>query len=312
MKEQPQPATQGFAKNGSPGSGYAAGFAGVVRKYYRLTKPGIIYGNALTATGGFLLASKGHIDAGLFAAMLGGLALVIASACVFNNYTDRDIDAKMARTKARALVSGAISARNALIYATLLGSAGSIILGLYTNSLAQAVALAGLFAYVVLYSLAKRRTVHGTVIGSISGAVPPVVGYCAVTNHLDGGALLLFLILVFWQMPHFYAIATYRSKDYAVARIPVLPLKAGLRNTKLQMVGYIIAFIVASLLLSVFGYTGYSYLAVMSLVGLAWLALALQGFKAKDSNAWARKLFRFSLIVTLVFSIMISINAWVP
>lgn len=238
--------------------------------------------------------------------------MVISSACVFNNYLDRDIDAKMARTRKRELVSGSVSSKNALIYASVLGFAGSMILGVYTNTLTQLIALVGLFAYVVVYGVAKRATVHGTVIGSISGAVPPVVGYCAVTGRLDTAALLLFLILVFWQMPHFYAIASYRSADYASAGIPVLPLKHGAKNTKHQIVGYILAFIVATMLLSVFGYTSVSYLVVITLVGLAWLRLALAGFKAKDDDAWAHKLFRFSLIVTLVFSIMISINAWLP
>ncbi len=282
------------------------------KKYYRLAKPGMIYGNSLFAIGGFFLASKGHIHFSLFLAMLVGLALVMASGCVFNNYLDRDIDAKMSRTKKRALVAGSISGQNALIYACLLGLAGSTILGVWTNTLTQLIALAGLFAYVVLYGFGKRRTVHGTVIGSISGAIPPVVGYCAVTDHLDGGALLLFLILVFWQMPHFYAIAIYRFKDYAAAKIPVLPLKKGIRATKLQIAGYIVAFIAASVQLTVFGYTGYSYLVVMAIVGAAWLRLALLGFKTKDDNAWARKVFFTSLAITVVFSLMISINAWLP
>jgi heme o synthase len=280
--------------------------------YYRLAKPGIVYGNAITAAGGFFLASKRHFDIDLFLAMLLGLSFIIGSACVFNNYIDRDIDKKMDRTKKRALVSGDISVRNALIYAVLLGLSGAAILGLFTNWLALRVALAGLFAYVVVYGIAKRRTVHGTVIGSISGAVPPVVGYTAVTKHLDGGALLLFIILVCWQMPHFYAIAIYRSKDYAAAHIPVLPLVSGVRNTKLQMTAYILAFTAASIALAGFGYAGTTYLVVMILVSLAWLKLAFQGFNTKDDNAWARKLFRFSLIVTLVFSLMISTNAWLP
>jgi protoheme IX farnesyltransferase len=284
----------------------------LLKAYYRLAKPGIVYGNAITAAGGFFLASKRHIDIGLLLATLVGLSLIIGSACVFNNYIDRDIDKKMARTKQRALVSGAISGRNGLIYASLLGLVGAVILGLFANWLALGIALAGWFAYVVLYGIGKRHTVHGTVIGSISGAVPPVVGYTAVTNHLDGGALLLFIILVCWQMPHFYAIAIYRAKDYAAAHIPVLPLVKGVRNTKLQMMGYILAFTAAAIALSVFGYAGYTYLVVMILLGLAWLRLALQGFKTKDDNAWARKLFRFSLIVTLVFSLMISITAWLP
>lgn len=280
--------------------------------YYRLTKPGIIYGNAIAAAGGFLLASNGHINFGLFLATLAGLSLVIASACVTNNYIDRDIDAKMARTKNRALASGAVSVRNSLIYAAGLGLAGALTLALFTNILTATLALFGWFAYVVLYGIGKRRTVHGTVIGSISGAVPPVVGYCAVTNRLDAGALLLFLVLVCWQMPHFYAIAMYRLKDYAAASIPVLPLKKGSHATKVQMLVYILAFIVATSLLTVLGYTGYTHLAVMILLGLAWLRLSLQGFKAASDEQWARKLFGFSLIVLLVFSAIISVDAWLP
>lgn len=282
------------------------------KTYYRLTKPGIIYGNSIAAAGGFLLASNGQINFSLFLTTLAGLALVIASACVVNNYIDRGIDAKMSRTKNRALVSGAVSGRNAIIYATILGLVGVLLLVLYTNLLTAGLALFGWFAYVVLYGIGKRRTVHGTVIGSISGAVPPVVGYCAVTNRLDAGALLLFLILVCWQMPHFYAIAMYRIKDYAAASIPVLPIKNGSHATKVQMLLYILAFIVATLMLTVLGYTGYTYLVVMVLLGLAWLRLSIQGLKAANDEQWAHKLFRFSLIVLLVFSVMISIDAWLP
>jgi protoheme IX farnesyltransferase len=284
----------------------------VVKAYYRLTKPGIIYGNAVTAVGGFLLASQGHVNAGLFFALLFGISLVIGSACVFNNYIDRDIDRLMKRTKGRALVSGAISGRDALIFATALVMVGSLLLGLYVNHLTLGIGLFGFFAYVVLYGVGKRRTVHGTVIGSISGAVPLVAGYCAVTNRLDLGALLLFAVMVFWQMPHFYAIAVYRMKDYAAASIPVLPIVKGLHQTKVQMLLYIIGFIIATSLLTVFGYTGYTYLVVMVLVGLWWLRLSLRGFKTSNDDRWARRLFGFSLIVVLTFSAMISLDVVLP
>lgn len=280
----------------------------VVKTYYRLTKPGIIYGNALAAIGGFLLASKGQFDVLLFAAMLVGSSLVIASGCVFNNYLDREIDARMARTKKRALVSGRVSGRNALIYATILGLIGFTVLAAYTNWLTVAIGLVGIFFYVIVYGFAKRRSVHGTLVGTISGATPPVAGYCAVTGRLDLGALLLFLILIFWQMPHFYAIAIYRSKDYAAAKLPVLPVVKGLMATKIQMLAYVIAFMLATALLTRFGYTGYAFLAVMTLVGFVWLRLSLQGFSATDSNLWARSTFKYSLIVLLVFCLMISVD----
>jgi protoheme IX farnesyltransferase len=276
--------------------------------YYWLTKPGIIYGNAITAGAGFFVASKGHVSLSLLLAMLIGLSLVIASACVFNNYIDRDIDAVMARTRKRALVKGLVSLRHALAYATILGLAGAMLLAAGTNLLTLALALAGWFFYVVVYGIAKRRTVHGTVIGSISGAVPPVVGYAAVTGHLDLGALLLFVILVLWQMPHFYAIAIYRREDYAAAHIPILPIVSGPRAAKIQILLYIAAFMIASLALTAFGYAGYAYLAVAAVLGLTWLGLGLRGFAAANDQHWARKMFRFSLIVITLLCIVMSLN----
>lgn len=284
----------------------------MLRTYYFLTKPGIIRGNAITATAGFLLASKGNINWTLFLAMLGGLSLIVASACVFNNYIDREIDAKMVRTKKRALVSGIVSGQDAILFASILGIAGGVILTLLTNFLALVVAMTGFFFYVVVYGYFKRRTSLGTVIGSISGAVPPVVGYVAVSGSFDSGALIIFLILVFWQMPHFYSIAIYRLKEYRAAGIPVLPLKKGIKATKVQMLLYIAAFIFAVASLTVFDYTGYVYLVVALLLGLAWLWLCLKGFNARDDNKWARGMFKFSLVVITVLSVTISIDSWLP
>jgi protoheme IX farnesyltransferase len=178
-----------------------------------------------------------------------------------------------------------------------LGLFGASILALYTNSLTVFIAFAGFFMYVVPYSFGKYRTSYGTLIGSIAGAAPPLVGYCAVTNSFDLGALLLFLIVVFWQMPHFYAIAIYRFNDYARAGIPVLPVKKGMFTTKIHMVLYTITFIISALLLSIMGFTGNVYLTVTGLLGIAWLVLCLQGFKTKSDPRWARKVFLFSLIV---------------
>src|SRR6202040_4019316 len=116
--------------------------------------------------------------------------------------------------------------------------------------------------YVVLYSFWKYRSSLATLVGSIAGAVPPVVGYCSVSNRFDTGAVLFFLILVLWQMPHFFSIAMYRLQDYSAAAIPVLPIKKGNHRTKVHMVFYILGFIMVAILLTVFGYTGYSYLIV--------------------------------------------------
>ena len=284
----------------------------LIKRYYYLTKPGIIYGNTITAVAGFLLAAQGNIDIRLFGATIVGIGLVMASGCVFNNYIDRGIDKKMDRTKARSLVSGKISGRSALIYGSILGVLGVGLLALQTNFLATAWAIAGFVFYVVLYGIAKRRSVHGTVVGSISGAVPPVVGYVAVAGHFDLGALLLFFILVCWQMPHFYSIAVFRLKDYKAAGIPVLPLIGGMHLTKVAILMYIFAFAVLVQQLYSAGYTGVIYLVVMLALCGYWFVIGLKGFRALNNNLWARQMFKFSLIVLLAFSILISVEVVLP
>jgi protoheme IX farnesyltransferase len=280
----------------------------MVKAHIVLTKPGIILGNVVTTAGGFALASRGHLDGWLFFLTLMGLSFVIASSCVFNNYIDRHVDAKMARTKNRALATGEISIKNALIFGLLLGLIGGSILLIYTNLLTFSIAFAGFLIYVFPYSLGKYRTSYGTLIGSIAGAAPPLVGYCAVSNHFDLGALILFLIVVFWQMPHFYAIALYRFKDYSRAGIPVLPVKKGAYVTKMHMVLYTVAFIMAAVMLTVMGLTGYFYFATAILLGLVWLGLCLKGFMARNDAVWARQVFLFSLVVITGLCIAMAVD----
>ncbi len=279
------------------------------RTYYQLTKPGIIYGNLLTAAGGFLLAANGHIDWWLLLATLAGTSLIIASGCVFNNYLDRDIDKKMARTKQRALVAGLLQTRNALVYGTVLGLLGVLILSLWVSYLVVLIGIAAWFFYVVVYGIAKRRSVHGTLVGTIPGGASMVAGYVAVTNRLDLGALLLFVIMVCWQMPHFYAIAMYRFKDYRAAGLPVLPVEKGMLAAKKQILTYIVIFILACALLTIFDYTGYTYLAVMSATGLCWLYLGIKNFQVLSDKVWGRKMFLFSLIIITSLSFMLPVGA---
>lgn len=280
----------------------------MIKTYYMLTKPGIIIGNAITTAGGFALASKGHFDFWLFLATLIGLCLVIASAGVFNNYLDRESDKKMERTKNRPLVTKIITEKKALIFATVLGMLGFWILILKTNLLTVLITLFGFFIYVVLYVICKYRSIHGTLLGSISGAIPPIVGYCAVSNRLDTGAFILFIILVFWQMPHFFAIAMYRFKDYAAASLPVLPVKKGNYVTKIHMLLYIFAFIIAASLPTLFHYTGLFYLVSTSILGFTWLILCLKGFKSLNDQKWARQMFLFSLVVIMGVCLMMSLD----
>lgn len=283
--------------------------AGTIKTYYMLTKPGIIFGNLVTMIGGFALGSIGHMNYALFLATLLGLGCVIASSCVFNNYIDRNTDRKMVRTQNRALPTGVLAVHKALLFAAFLGTAGICILALWTNTLTVVGALIGFFFYVIMYSLLKYVSSHATLIGSISGAMPPVIGYCAASNRFDVGAIILFVILVLWQMPHFFAIAMYRFDDYAAASIPVLPVKKGMNTTKIQMIVYIIAFIIAAVLLTVFGYMGYVYAVVAGSLGLAWLFIGLKGFHKDDDKIWARKMFVVSLVVIMTLCIAITVES---
>lgn len=270
-----------------------------------LTKPGIIFGNVVTASSGFVLASKGHFDFWLFFAAMLGLSLVVASAGVFNNYIDRIADAKMNRTRLRALPQGAISEGKALVFATILCLAAIAVLALWTNPLSLAIALTGFFVYLLLYSFLKYRSFYGTIIGSVAGGIPPLVGYAAVSNTIDIPSLILFFIVVLWQMPHFFAIAIYRLEDYARASIPVLPLTHGTFATKVHMLMYIVAFMLMTLLLPYNGYMGYLYATIAATLGFGWLAICLYGFyiDASQNKRWARNMFLYSLIVIMALSL---------
>jgi protoheme IX farnesyltransferase len=281
-----------------------------VKHFIQITKPGIIFGNVLSVAGGFFLASKGHVDFALFLAVVIGTSLVVASGCVFNNCIDRDIDHKMERPKNRVMVQGGMSLPLALIYATLLGVAGFSLLYVQANPLSAFCALIGFVVYVGFYSLwLKRKSVHGTLVGSLSGAMPPVIGYCAVSNSFDLAAVTLLVMFSLWQMPHSFAIAIFRFKDYSAANIPVLPVARGILAAKKQIVLYVLAFVLATLMLTLGGYAGLGYLAVAAAMGLYWLYMAWGGYKAEDDSKWARKVFGFSILTVTALSVMMGVDS---
>lgn len=284
----------------------------MINEYYRLTKPGIIYGNALTAAAGYFIGIKDSVSLAQFLLILIGISLIVACGCVLNNYIDRDIDAKMERTKNRALVRGAISLHDAAAFGILLGISGVTFLYL-ANVLALLVALFGLFVYVVIYSIwCKRHTLHATVIGAIAGAVPPVVGYTGATNTLDLGALILFLIIFTWQMPHALAIAIRRFDDYRNAEIPVMPVKRGFTAAKLQMLCYGFAFLLACIALSIAGYAGAVFMWVMSALSVIWIFLCVSGFYTEEHKQWATRVFIFSQIIICAFCVLAAFNIVLP
>jgi protoheme IX farnesyltransferase len=282
------------------------------KEYYELAKPERTLANIITALAGFLLASKWHINFSLLVATLGGMALVIASACVANNFIDRGIDAKMDRTRRRVLVRGRLPAAAVIIYAVVLGSCGFLTLGLFVNALVMVLGAVAYIDYVALYGWSKRRSVHSTLIGTVSGSMSLVAGYCAVTGRLDAAAVILFFIMVFWQMPHFYAIGIYRLKDYKAAALPIWPAQKGVASTKRWILVYMLAFAISTVLLTVFDYTHYIYLTFMLLIGGYWLWLAAQGLKTKNNEKWARQVFLFSLVVIMALSAAIALGGILP
>ncbi|HAS6348471.1 TPA: protoheme IX farnesyltransferase [Vibrio vulnificus] len=279
------------------------------KHYLRLTKPGIIRGNLVAAAGGFFLASQGQIDWLLFLAVCAGTSLIVASGCVFNNFIDKDIDAVMQRTCKRELVQKLVPISHALLFAFTLGVAGFTTLYLFTSQIAFAFGVLGFVVYVGFYSLYyKRQSVHGTLIGGLSGACPPVMGYFAVTHQLDVGGAILFVTFCIWQIPHSYAIAIYRFNDYKAANIPVLPIQEGLAKARSHIIGYIVAFAVACWALSYHGYAGSWFALGMGLVSLYWLYIAKVGFEKMPTEQWGKQLMLLSIVCIMLFCVLISVD----
>ncbi len=267
----------------------------VGRDYLALTKPRItLLLLATTATtmvvaagGGFPLALLGYT-------MLGG-ALAAGAANAINMYWDRDVDAVMARTRRRPVPGGRISPRRALGFGLLLAALSVAVLGPLVNWLAAALALGGILFYVFIYTIwLKRTTPQNIVIGGAAGAVPPLVGWAAVTGEVAIPAVLLFVIIFLWTPPHFWALALYRRADYAAAGIPMLPIVAGEEETRRQIVRYSIALVAVSLLLVPVGNAGAFYLVSASTLGgiFLYLAFALGRSQARG----AMRLFGYSVI----------------
>lgn len=280
------------------------------KDFIYIMKPGILFDNIITTFGGFWLASRGDINWLLLLFTMLGTTLVVASGCVLNNYLDRDLDSKMERTRKRALPSGRMSPRFVAIYGSILGIVGLAVLTVLANPLAATFGLIGLFVYVGIYTYwLKRTSVWNTVIGAISGSMPPVIGYVAVSETVDMGAIILFAILFLWQPPHFWALAIRRKKDYSDAGFKMLPSVRGNFQTKISMVRYVVPLVPASLLLYLYGYVGEIYLYVATVLGLVWAVMCVMGFKAKteeEEDRWAKRFFIYSInYLTILFLVMI-------
>ncbi len=283
------------------------------RSYLQLIKPGITISNTISGVAGFFLASSFiPFSITAFIGAIGGIALIIASACVMNNVLDRDIDKNMKRTAKRDVASGVISIKKALWFGALLGVIGFGLILLLTNNITFLLGVLAYIWYIAIYGIAKRTTVYSTLIGGVAGALPPVAGYTALTGTIDMGAIILFMILFVWQMPHFYAIAMFRRSDYAAAKLPIWSVKYGMESTKLQILIFTVIFAFVSVLLTVFGYTGVVYLVGMLGLSAYWLYKGISLYDKVDDVKWARTMFGVSLLVLLSTCLLIAVGGYLP
>lgn len=272
-------------------------------------KTGIIKSNLIPMFAGLTLALYTYnmsivekLPAILFAFI--GSSLVMGAAGAFNNLYDRDIDAIMERTKNRPTVTGAIKPKAVLWLGIVMAVLGIATLAMATL-LAALLGFLGLFFYVVPYTMwTKRRTVYNTEVGSISGAMPPLIGWAAVHPDITHPAILgLFVVTVIWQMPHFYAIAIRKHNEYKAANVPMLPVVKGIRRTYIQTNVYLVLLIAVSFL---FGSLSVGIMLVALLLSVIWLVLSIKGYQKTDSEKWAKTLFVFSLVhMTVLFSTVI-------
>lgn len=286
----------------------------VLKDFLALIKIGIVNSNMITTFTGLFLAFQftgrnflHHIDVLVFA--LGGSGLIIAGSAALNNLIDRDIDPIMTRTKSRPTVTGRFKASSVWTLAFTFIVVGEIML-FAASPEAALWGLAGIFSYVVLYSMwSKRRYVSNTIVGSISGAIPPLIGWAAVEPALGAGAWALFLIMFIWQPPHFYALAMRRTEEYRAVNIPMLPVVKGFARTKKSMLAWVLFLFPLPFLLTELGIV---FLVLATALNLGWLYLALRGFKAKDDLKWASAMFIYSLnYMTILFVAMIIFSIFI-
>lgn len=282
------------------------------RSYLQLIKPGITVSNSMTAAAGFLLAAS-HFGFSWaeFAGTVVGVALIIASACVVNNMLDRGIDSRMSRTKGREIAAGHIPLYMAAIYAVVLGTLGMALLSVSSNLVTLLLGALSYVWYVVVYGMAKRTTPLSTAIGAVCGALPPMAGYTAVAGHIDATAWALFWILMVWQMPHFYAIAVFREKDYRAAGLPVWSVVLGAESTKAQILFWVVVFAFVVSLPTVLGSTGSIYLAVMLALSAYWIGQGMWYYRRENTERWSKRMFGVSLVILLIFCIAISVGGYI-
>jgi protoheme IX farnesyltransferase len=283
----------------------------ICQDYYELTKPKVVLLLLLTALVGMCLASDSWISWQILIAGLTGIGFLSSAAAVVNHVVDRKIDAKMARTFNRPVAKGKVTPQKALAFAAILTVVGYVILEIWVNRLTALLTLAGLLGYAVVYTMyLKRATPQNIVIGGLAGAIPPLLGWTAVTGEIHAHALLLVLIVFIWTPPHFWALAIHREKDYAKAKIPMLPVTHGIEFTKTSILLYTVLLCVVCLLPYLIGMTGLIYLIGSTLLNAGFLYYAWK-LKYTATEQTAMQTFKFSIIHLMVLFVVLLVDHYV-
>lgn len=284
----------------------------IARDLVSLTKPRITLIVLLTAAPGMQLGSQAghtHIPGMLWLWTLLGLALIVGSANTLNMWWERDVDGKMTRTKNRPLPAGRLSPNVALVFGLLLAVVSLPILFLGVNPMTGLLGAIALVSYVLLYTPMKRHSIRALWVGAIPGAIPPLLGWTAVTGRIDMAGIALFSILFIWQIPHFLAISIFRADDYARAGLKVVPVELGDRATNSMMVRYTVALVALTVWPYAIGVGSRSYLAVALALGALFLGLAGKSFSVAPEKriGWARRVFGFSIVyIVVLFAVLVA------
>lgn len=278
------------------------------RSYYQLTKPKVVALLVLTAWVGMMLAAPSPPSLMLMLLASAGIGLVSAAAAAFNHVLDQKIDAQMARTHMRPLPKGRLTNLQAVTFACALALSGFMMLLLTVNALTAVLTLVGLFGYAVIYTLLlKRATPQNIVIGGLAGALPPVLGWTAITGSVSGEAILLMMIVFTWTPPHFWALAIHRCNDYAKANIPMLPVTHGIEFTKTAILLYTFLLFLVCLLPYLIGMTGALYLCASVYLNGKFIYHAWK-LKFNAESDTAMETFRFSIVHLMVLFLVLLVD----
>tara|TARA_B110000003_G_scaffold168959_1_gene168855 strand:- start:1602 stop:2468 length:867 start_codon:yes stop_codon:yes gene_type:complete len=274
----------------------------LLKSYYQLCKPNVVYMMLICAFVGMLMAEETVNSFSYLFIALSGIAFCAASAAAINQVIDRDADASMTRTDQRPLPQGELSVTHASLFALVMGIVGALILYIYVNTLTMILTLASLIGYAFIYTVyLKRATPQNIVIGGLAGAAPPLLGWASVSNSIDPYALLLVLIIFVWTPPHFWALAIYRKDEYAKESIPMLPVTHGVAFTKLQIILYTIILFIVSLLPYVVLMSGEIYLFSALILSTIFLYYSVNLYFSNDDED-AMRTFQFSIYyIFLIF-----------